>query len=57
MIDQKYRLVIPTLVLALSAPLVATRSNAAGRSFEECQTYAISLGIPASRTGKVIACV
>jgi hypothetical protein len=53
MIYPKYRLIMLAVALPLLAPFLATPSNAAGRSFEECQAYAVSLGIPASRSGKV----
>jgi hypothetical protein len=55
MIYRKCCLILIAVSLPLLAPSLATPSNAAGRSFEECQAYAISLGIPASRTGKVNA--
>jgi hypothetical protein len=49
------KIVIAALVTSLLLLIVgiAEQSNAAGRSFEECQALAISRGVPARGTQKV----
>jgi hypothetical protein len=46
-------LVMLVMTLLLLAPVAATQSNAAGRSFEECQALAVSRGVMPRRTEKV----
>lgn len=49
MIHSKHRFLALAVAVLSLAPSLATPANAAGRSFEECQAYAISLGIPPNR--------
>jgi hypothetical protein len=46
----KHGFLMMSVALLLLAPSFATPSKAAGRSFEECQAYAISLGIHPNRS-------
>jgi hypothetical protein len=54
MIHPKHRFIVLAVAVLLSAPPFATPSNAAGRSFEECQAYAISLGIHPNRSSTTV---
>jgi hypothetical protein len=47
------KFVIATLVMSLLVAGIANQSNAAGRSFEECQALALSHGVPMRGTQKV----